>query len=157
MLAYYGIAIPLGIGFASFNIPLVVEVLSTLIFVIDISAQFITAYEIEQGLNSGWIETRFSHITKRYLESWFFIDVFSTIPFDLMIKGEAIIWRLLRLGRLLRVVRLGRIFKRVFAYLTVHPSIVRLMKYVLILATLLHWMACTKFFIGDVYDFDNHW
>jgi len=157
LLAYYGIAIPLGIGFVSFKIPLVVEVLSTLIFVIDISAQFITAYEIEQGLNSGWIETRFSHITKRYLESWFFIDVFSTIPFDLMIKGEAIIWRLLRLGRLLRVVRLGRIFKRVFAYLKVHPSIVRLMKYVLILATLLHWMACTKFFIGDVYDFDNNW
>lgn len=157
LLAYYAVAIPMAIAFEKFIIHIAVEIILSCIFIIDIGFCFITAYDIEYGKNHGWIETRVEVISKRYVESWLFVDIISTIPLDIIVGDGFIAFRMLRLGRLLRVLRLGRIFKRLFNFWRVHPSMVRLFKYIVILVLVLHWIACIKWFIGDVHNFDNEW
>lgn len=52
-------------------------------------------------------------IAKRYIKGWFFLDLFTTIPFQLLDQGEADLSnnKALRLARIPRLYRLLRIFR----------------------------------------------
>lgn len=157
LVAYYGFAVPVMIAFPESDIPLGMEIVFILIFTLDIFMNFLTAYEIPSGKNQGWLETRTDLIAKRYLAFWFWLDTVSTIPFD-MFFGEDGTWiRLTKIFRLLRICRAGRIFDRIFCYLRTHPSIVRLVRYLVYLAFVLHWLACGFWYIGGLNDYDNEW
>eukprot|EP00493_Phyllostaurus_siculus_P025392 UN25736 len=118
---------------------------------------FLTAYEVSKGKNQGWLETRIHLIANRYLKFWFWIDVFSTIPFDMFVGSNGTWIRLTKIVRLLRICRAGRIFDRIFCYLRTHPSLVRSVRYLVYLAFVLHWLACGFWYIGGLNEWDNEW
>ena len=66
-----------------------------------------TAYEDH---NSNTLITDFTAIVKRYLKTWFFLDIIAIIPFDLMLRSSDSV-KIVKLVRLGRLVRLLRIFK----------------------------------------------
>ena len=48
---------------------------------IDIFINMFLAYEIE---NTNEMETRVSVIAKKYMKGWFLIDLFASLPFDVI-------------------------------------------------------------------------
>ena len=53
-------------------------------------------------------------IAKSYIETWFFIDILTIIPFDLFLKDTNNInelVRITRIGRMYKIVKLTRLFK----------------------------------------------
>lgn len=54
-------------------------------FLIDIILTFFSEFEDEEQCRS--VNTH-REIALRYLKGWFFFDVFSIIPFELMLKGN---------------------------------------------------------------------
>jgi len=85
-------------------------------FAIDIVLTFFTAIEVSEGV----ITVDKKKIAMLYIKSWFFIDVFTTIPFQIGEKmgdqtggngGNSKALRLARLPRLYRLLRIFRLFK----------------------------------------------
>lgn len=117
---WYAITIPI---FISMDINsrgwlLVIDLLWTLFFCIDIYLNFNTPY-----LTDGeWVTDTFI-IRRRYLRSWFGIDVIATIPFDLLLLFFTItqswIFSAIRVIRIFRAIRLFRL-KDVVVNLSTH-------------------------------------
>ena len=81
LLVYVGIFVPLRVAFFDkmTGFLLFFETLVDIIFAIDIVLNFFTAYE-----KNKTIEVRHKKIASRYFRGWFLIDVFATIPFQLI-------------------------------------------------------------------------
>jgi len=119
-----------------------------LLFLWDMGIQFFLSYENELG------ETITDHrmIAGKYLRTWFFIDVVSICPFDIVgffvqsdVAGKARmlrVLRLLRLAKLLRVVRANRILQRWESQLGVSFAFLYLVKALIGLFSVAHWGAC---------------
>ena len=118
-------------------------------FMADIFVNFNLAYFDEAA--SMWIVKK-GLIGKRYLTTWFVIDVVSILPFDslgLVIESDSIqqlkvlrIVRLLRLIKLLRVLRSSRVLARMQANSGWSNASFSLLKFVLVVLSTLHWAAC---------------
>jgi CRP-like cAMP-binding protein len=92
------------------------------IFLIDIFSSFRTTY-VARGDQICIVSTK--KIARNYLESWFVVDVMSTLPLDLIIEGIVTatspagadgeqnleILKLIRIVRLVRLIKLARLFK----------------------------------------------
>ncbi len=109
-ICWYAITVPLYIALDinSRGWSLVLDTAWTLFFIVDIYLNFNTPY-----LTDGeWI-TKKSTIRKRYLRSWFAVDVVATIPFDLVLMlftiNQPWIFSATRLIRIFRVFRLFRL------------------------------------------------
>lgn len=96
-------------------------------------------------------------IAKRYLSSWFLVDIASSLPFDLftMVAGKGDlcddslqnlkvirIVRLLRLVKLVRVIRASRIVSRWESSFSVSYAHLTILRLSVLLVTAAHWMAC---------------
>ena len=118
-------------------------------FFCDVFVNFNLAYFDEEA--SMWIVKK-RKIARRYLTSWFVIDIVSILPFDslgLVIESDSIqqlkvlrIVRLLRLIKLLRVLRSSRVLARMQANSGWSNSSFTLLKFIILILSFLHWAAC---------------
>ena len=105
------------------------------VFISDICMQFFIAYQEKPEKGGGWVHDK-QFIARRYLSSWFPLDVTTAIPVDVIIAayeagseiaagGAASYLRMVRMMRLLklaRVLRASRIFRRWQSHFGIHVS-----------------------------------
>ena len=98
-------------------------------------------------------------IACHYIKGWFFIDLFTSIPFDYMFSnfsGSIHAFQLLRVFRILRVLKLLRVFRLLKTMHHVLNSIMtknllnfmRIMKLLFIMLICSHYISCLWFFVG---------
>jgi hypothetical protein len=127
-------------GFSIFNW------IVTLFFALDLAATFNTAYQDPE--KAVWIFDR-KKIAKQYLKLWFWIDLFSTIPFDSLF-GLFMPASQLKIIRIIRIMRLARLFKLfklqaladIVEYMNVNPAIINLGTLMIQIFFMAHWYAC---------------
>ena len=148
LVCYYAIVTPVNIAYENspFDI-FILEMIFNGFFVIDIILQFFTSFKHEKGHNAGRFEISHKKIIYNYITSWFFIDVIASFPMELVMKQNTggSLNRLVRLARgvkLMRILRMSRIWKRILARIKINPSIVRLFKWFVILLVQWHWIGC---------------
>ena len=152
LVIYYAIVTPINIFFDSspFDI-LVLEILFNSFFVIDIVLQFFTSFKHTTGPNAGRLEASHRVVVIKYLKSWFIIDLVASIPIDLIVgirKGESSgftinrLLKLLRSVKLMRILRMSRLWKRMLLRAKINPSVVRLAKLFGFLLVEWHWIGC---------------
>lgn len=158
-IIYSIISIPFYIGFeiTLTNPILAVEVLITVVFSLDILINFNTSY-IDRDTEKVVVRRR--HIALHYLQTWFFLDFFSTFPFDLLIHSmqehatsalAAI--RLVRVFRLIRVVKLyDKLTQSKFwrNNSPISPAVFSLGLLMLQIFYVTHLFACFWHYIGTV-------
>lgn len=125
----------------------------------DIVLNFFTGVYVSSG------EVSFNHrvIIRSYLRGWFVIDLFSTMPFDLLAKwfgvGDnapaALLstkllrgLKVLRLFKLARIQRLGRIFSKLEDAVYTNQSLLSLAKLALVMLFVAHLVACVWYAVG---------
>jgi len=138
----------------------IVNQMVNLAFIFDMVMNFMLAYQNEEG---AWVMEH-SKIAKIYMKSWFILDFVSVLPFDTL--GLALddpvcaekprsardtcisdlkifrVIRLLRLLKLLRILRASRIFKRWEQHMSMSYSMRSLVKFLVYVIFLAHWIAC---------------
>ena len=92
------------------------------IFLADMVLQFMLIYHVPaNGSEAARWEDNPRKIARHYLCTWFFLDLISILPFDILsiVVGEALaklkivrLFRLMRLIKLIRLIRASRMFKR---------------------------------------------
>ena len=123
----------------------------TLFFAIDIFLHFYTAYEDKRIMI-----TQPNLIAKRYLKSWFFIDLLATIPLSLIFSGFSglILSRLFRLFRLTRLLKLftsTKTLKRVNEISNnINPTVMRMTRMVFWIFVASHLVSCIWIAIGGI-------
>lgn len=83
----------------------VIDIIAEVFFGIDMVLSFITGYLDSE---TGKFITNPKKIAKRYLKSWFIIDILSIFPWEEMSRLDL---QLLKLLRMLRLIRMARLFK----------------------------------------------
>lgn len=130
----------------------IADPLSDCIFLLDIVLNFFTAYHE----SSGALQTNLGSIARRYMRTWFLLDLLSSLPLDniALKKGNgkhvspvAFALKACRLLKLLRMLRFLRLAdsKEMALYLT--PSMVRLLKTLVFLVWMWHLIACIFYYI----------
>jgi len=134
-LLFVATVTPFEVAFIS-EIPTVLLVLNRMIDVIfgaDIILNLLTPFQKQSGV---WV-TDHKEIAKNYIKSWFFLDLLSVLPVDMLRMV-----RLLRLTKLLRIFRASRVLKRWETRITMSYGFITLCKFVLYMLLLSHWLAC---------------
>eukprot|EP00899_Mesostigma_viride_P010185 jgi/Mesvir1/19168/Mv01189-RA.1 len=135
-----------------------------LLFLIDIILNFYTGYWDEEL--DHWVMD-LGQIRRRYLSSWFLIDVISILPFDTvgyLFRNQVIgklkifrIARMFRLAKLLRILRAGRILRRWESSMSINYSSLHLVRFTIVVLTLAHWMACVFHLIITLENTHENW
>ena len=129
-----------------------------LIFLADIVLSFFVPYRMSPKQGSRWVyDSR--RIARRYLRSWFGLDLFTAIPTDLLVLANADILsdstssalKSVRIMKLARLVRLGRLMKRWLSRSTIDPSLLELVKFFAMTVLTAHFLACLWGFAGNNY------
>ena len=106
---------------------------------------------------------------RHYLYGWFFIDLFTCVPFDSVftVIAQSAKWqtdgkllrmlRMLRILKLMRIVRASRIINRWQDHIALSHALFSLIKFFAITATLAHWLACYWGFLADTTNLDAEW
>mmetsp|Transcript_21884 Transcript_21884/g.33954 ORF Transcript_21884/g.33954 Transcript_21884/m.33954 type:complete len:317 (+) Transcript_21884:863-1813(+) len=136
----------------------------------DIVLNFFTIIE----LDNGTYETNRGAIACNYIRGWFFLDLFTTLPFQILEKmqegdgaqlaGDSKVLRLMRIPRLYRLLRIFRLFKlvrvlKVSKYdnmnrlLKLSNSIKQMVQIVGAILFLTHLMGCFWFLQAKMMDF----
>jgi len=153
LVFYYGFTTPVNIGFTKtpFDI-FFLELVFNFFFVIDIMFNFVTPYRHVQGPEVGRLEVDLDKIAKKYIGSWFIIDVVASIPMDLIYEissggtrrasgaGAVKILKMCRGVKFFRVCRVGRIFDKVTSKMP--TSVARITKLVFLMLMLWHLIGC---------------
>lgn len=112
-------------------------------------------------------------IAKRYLKSWFAIDLLSTIPIDLIMSSvmtdernnfsDALlglkilgVLRLIRLARIFRVLKLQRVAQLLDDELLLNVALMKILKLIIPIAFLAHFLGCFWWYLLSS-DKDNWW
>lgn len=157
LLVYVSLTLPYTLGFGDSEILEVIDRIFDMLFCIDVVLNFRTTYPDpidEKIIMDGKM------IACKYLKSWFCLDFFSSVPFDLITAGIMPSFtpaRLLKMGKVAKVMKLLRISKllKVFAGSELMESIeektsgrslaqtsVRLGQLIGMACVLAHWLAC---------------
>ena len=123
-----------------------------LVFVFDICLQFfLPVPDPERG---GELIRNHRKLARRYLRSWFTIDVVSILPIDVIVfaapslLGDSSLvksiklLRILRLVKLVRVIRASRIFQRWESSISISMSSRAILGAWICFVLTLHWLAC---------------
>ncbi|MCE9599761.1 MAG: cyclic nucleotide-binding domain-containing protein [Spirochaetia bacterium] len=128
------------------------EILVSLSFGIDILFQLSTSYK--EG-NHEILDGRL--IVKRYLRTWFVIDLFAAMPFFLLddsLVSEAIplirTIRIVQIQRLFKLARLNTLLKEIYNIQSLSPGLLRLGYFVLLMTLAAHWLACGWILLGGI-------
>ncbi|CAF3479125.1 unnamed protein product [Adineta steineri] len=130
---------------------LVVDSIVDVIFFIDIILNFHTTYV---HTKSGEVISDPKRIRKTYLKSWFVIDLLACLPYDVFnaFQEAEEIYIFQRYGsifsalKVLRLLRLGRVFRKLDNYLEYGAAVLLLLICVFVLVA--HWFACVWYTIG---------
>lgn len=157
LLIYIAVYVPFSIGFSGNDEDKstaikIIDRVTDVVFIVDILLCFITAYATEDGnlVRSHWL------IAKNYLRSYFWIDVLSGIPWDVLPIGNALstetnILKLTKISKLLRVMDMlkmartarlravGAMFSEFFA---LHHNLRRISVTIVLISFLIHFNAC---------------
>ena len=156
----FGITVQLGHPMG--NISFTVDIL----LLIDVVLNFFTAYF-----------DRFDHlrlvishkkIARRYIKSYFFLDLFTSFPFEFMInQNQNIDVRLFGLFRVLRIMRIVKLF-RFFRMLKIFNGfmkrfvvreimlVFKVLKILILMLFISHFNACIWWFVGSI-SLQNDW
>lgn len=75
-------------------------------FITDLCLTFRTAFEVEGPDGGLRMVTTYSRIAVRYLRGYFFLDVLSTVPWDVVMTNEALgLVQLLKVSKMIKLVR----------------------------------------------------
>lgn len=146
------------------------DIIFNCLFFADILITFNSAYYD----NCGVLVSDRKTVSFRYLKSWFFIDFFSCVPFNLFSGANEqnfnSLLRLARLPRLAKLLRLSRLLKvlksnsrnsfmsKIEDKLNIKTSVMRLFQGFMTAIILVHLMACLWFYSAKYQDFDvNTW
>jgi hypothetical protein len=131
------------------------------LFILDIGFNFVTKVKI------GHIRLEtFSEIRKHYLGGWFIIDVIAAFPFEIVLLAafggvptspEAYIaYLLLQALTLIKLLKIGRIFKELEEAIDILPAIKRLISFAYGLAAIIHLMVMGWIMIGGTEQARSH-
>ncbi|CAF3405698.1 unnamed protein product [Rotaria sp. Silwood1] len=125
---------------------LVVDSIVDVIFFIDIILNFHTTYV---HTKSGEVISDPKRIRKTYLKSWFVIDLLACLPYDVFNafqEAEERYGSIFSALKVLRLLRLGRVFRKLDNYLEYGAAVLLLLICVFVLVA--HWFACVWYTIG---------
>jgi len=123
------------------------------VFIVDMILQFFLMFHVKTEYGHR-LEHRPCKIAKHYLRTWFFIDLVSILPFDLLrfIQSEekplsltiVKMVRLLRMLKMLRMLKVSRIYQRLeLSFVQLHSyQVFDLYKFMICLVLISHWLAC---------------
>ena len=127
-------------------------------FVVDIAINFNTSYDATpENQADDMLETNRYKIAKAYLQSWFFVDLLATIPFDSIVKwsghGEFLSIRLIRIIRMLKLLKFLRVMKmkrilQLLDEINISAGIVSIFVLVLQILLMCHIICCFWYYIG---------
>eukprot|EP01135_Chromosphaera_perkinsii_P001801 Nk52_evm70s210 gene=Nk52_evmTU70s210 len=145
---YSSISVPY---YAAFDVTpiLAMDVLTDVVFWLDIIINFRTTYQDE----SGTIVTSPMPMAKHYLKGWFVIDLFATLPFEFIVTGFDS--QLFSLLKIFRVLRLGKVVAKIDRQMK--SSWFQLMVIMASFTMLSHWMGCIWFAIGNSQENQGSW
>eukprot|EP00347_Sterkiella_histriomuscorum_P011676 403371537 len=143
------------------------EILIDALFSIDIIITFFSAIEADDGKITYNMKT----IAKKYLKSFFFVDVIASFPFQLLIPAGQNnnynkLLRLMRLPRFFRIVRVlkimknmkalkqNRYYRKIDKYMNLHQAIIRMAQGVIVCVILTHIFGCFWFMTSKFQDFE---
>lgn len=182
LIIFLAMTVPYRIPFEDVTPPiwLYCDIVIDLLFIFDVSMNFFTAMEDD----NGELCTDHKKIILAYMKSWFLIDVLSSIPISLIQKlstptdvsaqsaangsGNSVmnvriikLSRLPRLYRLLRLLKLMRLYKsnkfieRISMQLNMSVTTSRLMKSFIMVFFLLHLVGCLWVTVAVLNPFDD--
>ena len=86
------------------------------------------------------LERQLPKIAKKYIGSWFVIDLLSVLPIELMVPSSSQSVRIVNGLKTLRLIRLAKFFKKLDSFKFANIwGLVRLFLFVFLL---MHWVAC---------------
>jgi hypothetical protein len=168
-LMFTGIVTPYEVAFLGTEINTIffINRFIDLLFVKDMLMAFFLMYEECTRKGRQFVRDH-RKIVLRYIKSWFFIDLVSIIPFDLlsMVLNSGAFQKLkvlrtirvLRLLKLVRVLRASRILKRWEASMSVSYAYLAMFKFGILMWISAHWGACCWGLTGRMQeDSDSNW
>jgi CRP-like cAMP-binding protein len=137
------VVVPLRIGFqilawAPWAAP---DVIVDLLQVADIVINFLTTYE-----EDGELVRDTGKIRWKYVSSWFFADLISVLPFEIVAAGVSYN-PLMRVNRMVRMGRLIYYFVSWEKISTLKPSVIRILKSIFVIVFLAHLIGCLFFLV----------
>ncbi|GBG29481.1 Cyclic nucleotide-gated olfactory channel [Hondaea fermentalgiana] len=115
-VVYLCFTVPLQIAFVNFDFNSTFGTFLDILFWIDILLNFRTGF-----IHAGVHEKNPRKIAEHYLESWFFVDILASIPFELIFGSQSKTTRkslkILKWLKIPKLLRIGRIFKYLRRYI----------------------------------------
>lgn len=172
-VTYWDVVVILALGFTSSVTPFEIALLETKldalfvmnrlvdsVFLADMVLQFFIKIEVETPRGMTYLIRR-RDIAKHYMKGWFFLDLLSLIPFELIgqimnsrgvsrMKTLRLI-RLCRLIKLARMLRASRIIKRWEGVFIFNYAYLNIFKIFCAVLQVSHWYACLYALIGLAY------
>ena len=166
LILYSAIITPYEIAFSDTNNISWFEVLIDILLGIDIVLTFFSAYtDDEENLVKNH-----KKIVKKYLKSWFIVDIISVLPISYIFKQGKFsgltkisklpkIYRLVKLTKLLRITKmsskgnLNKVTKFFMEKLKINANVERLFFFVLTFLLMNHLCACFWYFMAKIEDF----
>lgn len=164
ILLVVSMIIPIRLAFSIFETTTMHWLYTTidLIFAIDLVLTFFTSITDEHKV---YEITNKKIIAKQYLKGWFWVDLISIIPVDLILvsveSSATVLARFARIGKLhklIRMVRLAKVFKllkskntvvsQFASQMKISQSVERLMFFAVFFILFFHISACLFIFIG---------
>ena len=136
------------------------DVAMDIVFLIDILINFRTGY-----VNRGMFVKDLELVAKRYLTTWFPIDVISSFPLTIItfaiessaaddgagqnrFSGINRLLRMLKLSKLFRIIKVARSLKFLSDLASFNPGMARLFASLLALVLVCHWVACFLYIVS---------
>ena len=167
LILYSAIITPYEIAFSDSNKVSWFEVLIDILLGIDIVLTFFSAYtDDEENLVKNH-----KKIIKKYLKSWFIIDIISVLPISYLFNPQGKysgltkisklpkLYRLVKLTKLLRITKmsskgnLNKVTKFFMEKLKINANVERLFFFVLTFLLMNHLCACFWYFMAKIEDF----
>ena len=166
LILYSAIITPYEIAFSDSNKSSWFEILIDIFLAIDIVLTFFSAYTDEEEN----LVKNHKKIIKKYLKSWFVIDIISVLPLNNLFKNGKYsgltkisklpkLYRLIKLTKLLRMTKmsskgnLNRVTKFFMEKLKINANVERLFFFVLTFLLMNHLCACFWYFMAKIEDF----
>ena len=166
LILYSAIITPYEIAFSDSNKSSWFEILIDIFLAMDIVLTFFSAYTDEEEN----LVKNHKKIIKKYLKSWFVIDIISVLPLNNLFKNGKYsgltkisklpkLYRLIKLTKLLRMTKmsskgnLNRVTKFFMEKLKINANVERLFFFVLTFLLMNHLCACFWYFMAKIEDF----
>lgn len=163
---YNCMVLPFRIGFGDdeFGPLSVLELMVDVMFITDIFVNFRTGYfTFDKEEDEYILVLKQPQAMYHYAKTWFFFDMVSSLPVDLLLlfnmKSKTLLY--LRFPRMLRLLRLPRLFRYLNRWeqqIGISRQAFRMAKTLFLLFEFAHFSACMQFFSAKFQDFpDTSW